>query len=60
VPYTPQQWDQIAIFLKNLAAAMRNAVAALDDAYEEQEAGPVVAVKATTGEEGHARHGSVD
>jgi hypothetical protein len=32
VHYTAEQWDQIAEFLKNLAAAMRNTVAALDEA----------------------------
>ena len=35
VPYTADQWDVIAEFLKNLAAAMRNTVAALDEAIEE-------------------------
>ena len=35
MPYTADQWDVIAEFLKNLAAAMRNTVAALDDAIEE-------------------------
>jgi hypothetical protein len=32
VHYTAEQWDQIAEFLNNLAAAMRNTVAALDEA----------------------------
>jgi hypothetical protein len=32
VHYTAEQWDQIAEFLKKLAAAMRNAVAALAEA----------------------------
>jgi hypothetical protein len=32
VHYSAEQWDRIAEFLKNLAAAMRNAVAALDEA----------------------------
>jgi hypothetical protein len=32
VRYSAEQWDQIADFLKKLAAAMRNTVAALDEA----------------------------
>jgi hypothetical protein len=32
VHYTAEQWDEIAAFLKKLAAAMRNTVAALDEA----------------------------
>jgi hypothetical protein len=35
VRYDADQWDQIADFLKNLAAAMRNTVAALDEAIKE-------------------------
>jgi hypothetical protein len=35
VRYTAEQWDEIAEFLKKLGAAMRNTVAALDAAMEE-------------------------
>jgi hypothetical protein len=35
IRYTAEQWDVIAEFLKKLAAAMRNTVAALDEAIEE-------------------------
>ena len=49
INYMPDEWDEIGTFLKTLAAAMRNAVAALDEANKDEESGPMV--KATTGPE---------